>query len=352
MQYSVKGITFSKEDLLTVKLKDIRVDSVSPCHLFAFFKDRPILMLRAGDYVEKEFIDKYRGRGVESFHSLDIANPDNGHKYKLLFNQIDRSVNERQKRQAKDELVKVFAQDYWKKSDKSFLSFVSACFDEFYNLPEEVITELQTSSVTLYSRALLTSSICAMNCIIHSILDLSFIRDLYNASFLMDYGLVSGGDFNYLMSQACEKERNLPGSGLKFLEERTDALKESNAFFNHPIVSAQMAQKFKDSFTNPEVIEHIRFHHEKIDGSGFPGGLSYASLSDSETLLMFGDNMTPFEEHIFKRGDGAVIVKEAFSKLEELCKNSTLPIQSSLGLWAQAMDWACTVETLDESEVA
>tara|TARA_Y100000780_G_scaffold232594_1_gene268529 strand:+ start:202022 stop:203080 length:1059 start_codon:yes stop_codon:yes gene_type:complete len=352
MEYSVKGITFTKDELELVKLSDIDANSVSPCHIFTFIQERPFLLLRAGDFVEEEFLVKYKRKGIQSFYCLNIASEKESQKYKTIFSKFNNAKNEIQRRRVKDELVKIFADDYWKQSDKSFLSFVSACFDQFYNLPEDVVVSLQESSLVLYSRALLTSSFSVMNCVMHSILDTNFISDLYNASFMMDYSLGGRKEFNFLLSIACEKERNAPGSGIEFLKARNDASKELLEFTEHPNLSAELALEHSNCFYNPETVDFIRYHHEKADGSGFPGGHTYGAISETETILMFGDNITPFEEHIFQNYDGALLVKEGLSKLKKLTIQNKLPLNTTLSLWEEAMKWGVAVEERKQGEVA
>lgn len=351
MDYSVKGITFTRDQLELVRLSEIVENSISSGHLFTFVKERPFLLLRAGDFVDQDFLEKYQARGVESLYILKVSSEQDLRKFKSLFTKFKTSKTELEKRRVKDELIKVFADDFWKHSDKSFLSFVQACFEQFYNLPEEVVTSLQDSSTTLYSRALLSSSLSVMNCVIHSIHDLNFVSDVYNAAFLMDCSLGMKEDFSYFLKVACEKERSVPGDGIAFLRNRSD-LDELIKFQEHPNLSADLATKYSESFFNPEVSELIRFHHERADGTGFPNGYKYSAIAESDTLLMFGDYVTPFEEHIFKSSDGKEIVKENFMRLLRQVEKSQLPIKNSMDLWQQAMKWAINIGTLDQSEVA
>lgn len=250
----------------------------------------------------------------------------------------------------RDEFILAFGDHYWRQSDKSFLGFARACFDEFYNLPVHIVQNLQATSHVLYSRSLLTSSISVVNCLIESIVDFEFIRDMYNAAFMMDYGFVGQGDFSYLLVQACESERNRPGSGLLFLERHPKAKSERAAFFSHPALSAKLALECESSFHFPEVIEHIRYHHEKADGSGFPAGFSYSAIAQSETILMFADHMAPFEERIFKSGDGVEIIKDAFVALNSLEDKELLPINRALEAWERSMDWVKSEVAADNSE--
>lgn len=349
MQYSVKGITFFEEELSTIRLEELKVDSISPCHLFAFIKTTPFLLLRAGDYIDQEFIDKYKAKGVESFRSLPVADSKDIAEFKQLFSKLRSARTQREKFSVRDEIILLFGDHYWRETDRSFLSFVSVCYDEFYRLPISKIQKLQASSMIIYSRALISSAISIMACITDSILEKEFLEDIYNASFMTDYALTADGELSFLLTQACEHERNRPGSGMVYLERYENASVERQLFFNHPRKSAEAALECAQSFNFPEIIEHISYHHEKTDGSGFPMGISYSGLAQNETILMFADHMVPFEEYIFQTGDGSKVVKKAFIALSSLEARDLLPINRCVEKWESSMDWVIN-SSLKESE--
>lgn len=338
MQYSVKGITFSEDELSTVKLEDLRPDSVCPAHLFVFIKSKPFLLLRAGDYLDRDFLDKYRGRGARSFLALEVASSADARTWRSFFSRLNRCRSEKEKRALQDEFVRKFADVHWRKSSRSFLSFALACHDEFYGLPKSFGRELQEASHILFSRAVSCSAIAAAYCFVDGLLERSFMRDMYNAAFALDCGLAAGGAPSYLLLEACEAERKVPGSGTALLEKKGRGEKE--LFINHPEAGAKKAEAFESCFSNPEVIEHIRFHHEKTDGSGFPFGLTRSALASSETVLMFADHMTSFEERIFKEGDACEVVAESFKGLKALQGFETLMIDEAVLAWESAMKWA------------
>lgn len=339
MEFAVKGITFSEEELTTLKLDELKVDSVSPAHLFMFLKGNPVLMLRAGDYVDQDFVDKYKGRGVASFHCLSVAATSETQVWLNLFTLLELSRGEKEKRAAKDAFVRAFGDHYWRQSSKSFLSFAKACFDRFYALPVDIARDLQATSHTLYSRALFASAVSVAHCYIESLADIKFIQDAYNAAFMLDYGLARQDDFNFLLMEACEAERKRPGAGLSFLESRKDSQKERRAFFNHPEESALAAQEVENSFNFPEIIEHIRYHHEQADGGGFPNGYTRSALAQSETALVFADHMAPFEEKVFKAGDGFETVTGSYEALKKSAQDQNLMIERPLALWEAAINW-------------
>lgn len=349
MQYSVKGITFTEEELSTVKLEQLSADSISGHHLFTFLNKRPFLLLRAGDYLDAEFLQKYRSRGVETFRCLEVAPRDEILIWRRHFQSFRAARKETEKLVARDELLRVFGDHYWRQSEKSFLSFAIACFEEFHRLPIELMQNLQDASLSLYSRALAAGSYAVLASVLETLLDYDFFQDIFNCALLLDYGFVGGGEFDFLLARACELERKRPGDGLLYLESNAKAQTERSLFYEHPHLSAEIAFKHSACFHYPELIEHIRYHHENADGSGFPAGHGRSSLAQSETILAFADRMAPFEEHIFKRGDGSYLVKDAFANLQVLGKDQLFPARSILVAWEKAFEWVAS-EVISEDK--
>ncbi len=58
MEFNVKGITFRKDELSTIDLDKIEVNTISRSHFFFIPANgkTAILLLRAGDFVEQEFV--------------------------------------------------------------------------------------------------------------------------------------------------------------------------------------------------------------------------------------------------------------------------------------------------------
>lgn len=347
MEFNVKGITFKLEDLSTIKLSEIKTNTVSKSHLFHLLpgNKRAILLLRAGDYVESAFITKYLDKGLESLYELEIIHEEDLVFYKNKWSALKNAKTQHDQFSIRDEIISQLAKDFWASKEKSFLSFVIACFEEFYIYPENVLNKFQEVSMTLYTRSLLISSVSCAVSLVNNYVDYRFIKDFYNTSFMMDYGLIEFGNFNFMLSQACEKERNNPGTGIELLYEKKRPEAEVFAFKNHPNVSFRAVSEFKGQFQYPEILDNIKMHHEKYDGSGFPNGYFYSVMSDTETLLIFCDYMIPFEEHIFALGDGHQILSQYFEKLKQIDQEHILPVNKLMATWESVMGWA--VKTIE-----
>ena len=87
MKFNVKGITFSKDELSTIALKEIDINTISRSHLFFIPSSgkAAFMLLRAGDFIEPEFIEKYLDRGMESIYQLEVANVDDSMLFRKYF---------------------------------------------------------------------------------------------------------------------------------------------------------------------------------------------------------------------------------------------------------------------------
>ena len=342
---NINGIIFKKESLKKVLLSEIKTQTISRAHFFHPMPgDRFLSLLRAGDFVEPSFVSHYLEKGMLNLYQLDMIDDQDFSDYKKAWSDLKSAKTESQKKIQRDFILKKVAKDYWLNDEKSFLTFVVASFEEFFIYPPHILDHVQNESTLLYTRALLISAVSSINALINNYTDYAFVKDLYNTAFIMDYGLVDFGNFNYVMSLACEAERNKPGSGIEVLKKYKRSEGEIAIFKNHPIISFERAAEQHEHFTYPEVTNFIKFHHEKTDGSGFPKGFSYSAMSDAETLLIFCDYLIPFREHIFKLGDGKLIIKDYFENLQNIEDQYLLPILKMIHNWQECMNWALKTE--------
>ncbi|MBD63802.1 MAG: hypothetical protein CME62_01230 [Halobacteriovoraceae bacterium] len=345
MAVNINGIIFKEENLKKVLLSEIKTQTISRSHFFHSMPGGKYLsLLRAGDFVEPSFISHYLEKGMLSLYQLDMINEQDLSDYKQAWSSFKHAKTETEKLKRRDFILKKISNDYWLSDEKSFLTYVIATFEAFYIYPPRVLDHLQSESSLLYTRSLLISAVSSIAALINNYLDYNFIKDLYNTAFILDYGLVDFGNFNFVMSLACEAERNKPGSGLDVLKKYNRSEGEIAIFNNHPLISYERAQEQSEHFTYPEITKFIKFHHEKTDGSGFPKGYSYSALSDAEILLVFCDYLIPFQEHVFKAADGKLIVKDYFEDLKNLDDRYLLPISKMLNSWESCMNWAMNKE--------
>lgn len=343
MTIEVNGITFKAEELTTFSIEKLVVDSISHAHLFLSVNKRYFLVLRAGDFVDQEFLDKYTKRGVTSFYALEIANLECIDKYNNFWFSLSNTSFEHQRLTVKDQLFLSLYQDFWREDSKeAFLSFVISCNETFGNIESSVINTIQGTSLVLYSRSLLGGAHGIIAALANGYHDSFFLQDIYNLCFLLDYGLVTN-NFNYPLLQACEYERKNPNADKKTLEAILISPEDRKFYFDHPNVSADLAAGLTDTFNYPEMVNAIRVHHEKINGSGFPNGLYYSCIASWESLLQYADYITPFEEMIFKYADGNDVFKTPVLSLMNDSKFQALPVNNIVQQLLNHFKWATTV---------
>lgn len=340
MELSVKGIKFTEDELLERSVSDFVVGEITKSHIVHVFKGHQcMLLLRAGELLTKDFIEKYQNKNIISLKTLPIASVDAIDKYTNVWMKLKAARSEKEQIKLRDELLLNFLTLNHQNSKNSILDFVISCFDQFYHLPKEVIETFQEKSHLMLTRAMLMSSFSTLSCIAYGICDYQFIKDFYNATLFLDFGLVNFKEFNYMLSKACEQERLKPGTGLSYLKEHKRSESEQEAFLKHPNQSVEFLKKYEKYFLNKEIIELIRFHHEKSDGSGFPGGIYYSALGQSEMLMAFCDNLIPFEEHLYSKNDGFSFVSMYFENLTKLMNDSNIPVSGVVEAWRGVMSW-------------
>lgn len=341
MQVKVNGISVHVDELKQIQLSEIKTQTISRAHFLHRLPGNNFMsLLRAGDFVEPSFISHYLEKGMSQLHQYEIINPEDLQTYQQAWQLFKTAKTERDKILQKDKLIKKVAHDFWLNDKKSFLNFVVATFEEFYVLPPHILDHLQKESMLLYTRALLVSTLSSLTALMNGYIDYYFIKDFFNVSFMMDYGLVDFGNFNFAMSMACEAERSVPGAGVEILKKYNRSEGEIQVFLQHPQIGFERAKEQSELFQYPELSKLILFHHEKTDGSGFPKGYSYSALSDAETLLIFCDYLVPFKEHVFKPGDGKLIVKDYFENIQKIENRYLLPINKLINQWRATMEWA------------
>jgi hypothetical protein len=164
-----------------------------------------------------------------------------------------------------------------------------------------------------------------------------FLRDFYNTVFALDFGLLDDEEISYQLLQACEFERNNPGKIQDFFNQAKIPLEIQNKFLQHPKLSMNKIQNWIEYYAHPELIEVVGLHHEKQNGEGFPSGLYYSAISDFETWMMFCDNIVSFDEHIFVKNDGKLLVRESLERAEKNDDSSLVPIKKIVKKWIWQM---------------
>lgn len=350
MNVNIGTISFDESELETIAITDLRPRSLALSHLFLKLGGRYFLMLKAGSLVTEDFILKYKKKGVSSFFSLPIGEPEDKKKFLELFDSLDPSKTLGGLLKIRDEILKTFADMYWRHSSKSLLSFSAAAFESFYDLSQEVVERTNEISVELHSKNLVGSALAVMTTISLSITDRQFIRDIYNTVHLLDISLVTDPLFNSHLLIACEKERLAANAGRDYLKKMERPQSELKLFFEHPVRSYEMAKKHKDRFAYPEVLEFIKLHHELEYGGGFPNSLSGSSIAETERILTFVDRLVPFLNGELGGKKREYRVRDLY---EDLLKSSDFDeygIEDVASSWLSSMEWTTGLSEGEKKE--
>ena len=348
MDFNINGISFNKTDLVTVPIKNFSVGTISNGHVFLILGNKPFLLLRAGDYIDGEFLQKYLDRGLESFWFLEIADKDTITKYHSLFSELRNSKSSKLQAISSEKIYISFVKDFILENKVSFLSFIVAAFNTFYRFDHGTALKFHQTSTTLFDRALVTSAHSILVTMSNGFKDYNFIRDIYNLAFIMDIGLLEG-EFSYNIQKACEQERNYPGTGTAYLQSVSKQPEELDLFMHHPSFSMHYAESMPDRFEYPELCQVLAIHHEKFDGSGFPNGYFRSSISSWECILNFVDLVTHYKTRNYNKGDGKSILNETSEYLKSLETKEKQPLNDVIDNYFAVIKWASLKLTKKEA---
>jgi hypothetical protein len=329
-QYELKGLSFDKKDLDIIRLDDLGERQVCPGHIIFLSSkfDKPVLLMRAGDFVDPDFVKRYKEKGQESFYIYSVSDDDNIAEFESLWTKLKVARLESERLQARDNLLKRFADFFWyEHEDVCILDFYTACFNVFNRLSDDIIVEIRETDTTLCERGIQLAAFSTVAALAVGYTDFEVLSDVFHVAMLLDYGLV-GDKYSYFITQACEKERLKPGAGLAYLQKNKRAKKDLKLFQEHPTTSHMKAfQKCYGAFYNLEMMKVLSFHHEQHDGSGFPNKVNYWGLSEIETIPILLDYSVPFAEVVYQPTTGGGILKQILDEAEDKGLYETLPVR-------------------------
>ena len=314
-----------ESELETISFDDLLKMNIAPGHLFFIprkAKMPPICLLKGGGYIDKEWIVKYTNKGLRSFFCFVIKDDKKIKDGSALLKKLRISKNEEEAYLARNEFinwVKVFLWDG--NDDISFLDLSLICMSVFFDLDEKVVTQIMDKSLVIYDRAQRVSALGVIVALILGYTDFDFLKDVYHACFLLDYGLCDD-TIPFKVIEALEVERIKPGTGRDHLVASRASQSEIDLFLNHPKNGFEKVLVTCESkFKYPEVVKLILRHHENGMGTGFPLELLHDDLSEWETIPMFVDHLVSYAETLSKKGDARGFLKD---QIDELKANTAL----------------------------
>lgn len=278
-------------------------------------------VLSAGDPVEIEGLNKYWSRNavlrMDRHLNLDVVG-----EAKIYFAGLKKAKNEVQRLRHRQSFIRWFSSIFWNGSQVcSMVDLIQIGVEVFYQFPPEVTQRFKQSGINSFKRAGIMGSMGVFLALIMGHTDFYFLQDLYHLSYLFDCSF--DGGISYNMNCASELERQQSGDGVAFLFLGENPGPELKQFVSHPQSSVAAAKKeFASYFNDPNIIDFIAIHHEKISGKGFPYSLHYQQLSDFESLLIFINHIVGYDDLELQKGGGigflkSMIVEYQYSDINE-----------------------------------
>jgi hypothetical protein len=333
-KFCIRGIEFKLDNLETIKFEKLAENKFAPGHIYCLSKinDNPFFILQAGDWVDHEQLERYEKSGMKFLYMLPVIDEEMKQMHQLSFENLKAAKTETDRWKIRNEIIYQVKTYYWDQSEMSFLNLVQACFKVFNKLDESVFQEYLATSDLVFKRSIVNATNAVIFSLSMGYLDFDFIQDVYHVAFLQDYGLIEP-EFNFLIIQALEEERNEPGKGLEFLKNKNVSEELIKFYLNHPVKSYEKVfSNHREIFNFDELIDAIEVHHEKSDGSGFPKGHNYLGISDWESILVLVEYLTPYENLVFtKSGKNFKIISFLKKSKEDKIFNN-LPVNRILGM--------------------
>jgi hypothetical protein len=327
-EFNYYGSSFKKEDLEVIQLAELKANSFCPGHLFFYssLNNKLLPIKRAGEILEPYFFEKYQKSATQSFYILKFLDLNKVLEYKTLWNEFKLARLEKDKIVTSRKIAEKLKDDYCEsKATTSILNFISATFDHFNKLSPDFWLNFQDHNFVFFQRSLINASFSMAFALMNGFYDYKFLRDIFSVIVHLDYSFINQGiSFNLML--ALEEERKCAGNGVKKLKETNSPLSEVQLFIQHPKLSYDFAKKSNKIYDYPEVIEYIKFHHEKNDGSGFPYNIGHGGIASWESLIQFGDNLFPYQEIIFSKNDGHNFLSQRFLELKNNPGFDSLPL--------------------------
>jgi hypothetical protein len=318
------NLTIQKEELTSISYDQLISHKVAIGHVFyQMGKNKNLLVLKAGDYINREYLKKFDKKQ----DALKI--------YTLIDHQLVKEIKKELKTlKEKDYFAKVTARkriiqfakmvfstredvldDQYK---KSMLNMVVAFSDTFNKLDENIIDEIKDASLIMYNRGWILSTLSVYFSLILGIVDFETLSDIFNTSFLMDYGLIDKG-ISISLIDACERERVKPGAGLEFLKSKKDLHAEIEIFKLHPVKSyTKLEKNIEEILFNKNNLRIIKNHHYNNNQYNFSNEDYLKRKMSWEKCIIFADKILPYQEYLYSGDDCVKVFNPIFKKINNM----------------------------------
>lgn len=302
------------EKFIKLAVKDLARKIICDGHLYLSSGQRKFYLMKPGVFVDPAFVKKHAANN-QVFDFSSVINPEVKERFKLLFRELRYLQFEKDLREKSFEILRYFFEVY--SQPEHFLSFASACHEEFCKLPFEDQQKMHETDMHLYRKALYASAFSVIAGMTNDFFHFLMLRDFYNLTFSLDIGLCEDR-YSYFVAQSCNEENKNPGQGRIHLANEKATESETAVFLNHPRRSYDFI-KSTDLLAYPELAEIILYQHELSDGTGFPRGVMKGQVSSWEAVVIFSDSLVEIlPEYEFESNVVSYLLEFNNKKLNDL----------------------------------
>jgi hypothetical protein len=286
------GFLEDQTDMIKLPVKDLAKKKIADGHVYLSTNEgRKFYLLKPGMLLDEEFIKKHAQHNTV-FDFEQVSKHEVIESFTQLFKELRYLQFEKD---LKMQSLKIISEFYDVHSrEDHFLSFAQACFDVFNLVPHETLKKMHSKDTQLFRKSFYSAAFCVVTALSNDFFHFMMLRDFYNISFLLDFGLCEA-NYSYYVAQACNQENKLPGHGRVWLDSEKASRHEIDVFLGHPKKSYDYIKK-SNILAFPELAEAVLYQHELGNGTGFPKGIPRNFVSGWEAVIIFADSLVEISD--------------------------------------------------------
>lgn len=301
---------------VSMTIRELAKKHICEGHLYLVTKEgRKFYIMKPGVFVDPSFLKKHAPQNTV-FEYATVINQEVKDHFLHLFKELQYLKFERDLRLKTFEIVSYFQKSYSEK--EHFLSFASACYEQFMSLPDSEIVRMHEADMYLFRKSLYSAAFAVMIGMTNDYYHPLILKDFFNLTFALDIGLCEA-DYSYFVAQACNEENRRPGTGEEWMFTQKANPSEVRIFREHPRKSYEFLKKAPDVLTHKELAEVALYQHELSDGRGFPRGIPKGLVSSWESVVMLADSLVEIlDEYDFENDVITYVLDFQNEKLADL----------------------------------
>lgn len=303
-----------KSEFKTITLDELEKIGLVTADVFTILNQtkKEIILLRAGEYILPEFIDKYRAKGITSFYqrsNFDLLEND---LWKKLWSQIliGESLDEYELYKIRKEYIKQLKLVFFDGEIKaSLLSYTSITHQQFVGLSLEFMSQYAEKNYLLFKRSILVASLSLPLVISLGYNDPSFLKDLYNITLLLSYHLAQD-KFTITIKNALTLESMEQGLGLKYLKLKSP--KEVDCLSQ--LVDVTQSSEVSYIYQNEQIKDLLYFYQASFKSESTNSLSIEYDMPDWVSAVLLIDKIISYEDFNFQPNDATGYLKKILEK--------------------------------------